>query len=169
MRLFGIILVFGWSLMACNSGSVGESASLPDWSDRVVRVLPADSLIAGSTYLSVYSQIYGSDQSRIVDLSATVSIRNTNQDEPVYLKSANYYNTSGELTRAYAEEIVQINPLETVEIFIDERNKEGGTGANFIFEWFKPKSSSDPLFEAVMISTSGQQGISFTTRGIPVE
>lgn len=60
-------------------------------------------------------------------------------------------------------------PLETVEIVVDETDVEGGTGANFIFEWSKKDSTPEPLFEAVMISTSGQQGLSFTSTGIRIE
>lgn len=55
--------------------------------------------------------------------------------------------------------------METVEIVIDESDKEGGTGANFLFKWSISPNSSEPFFESVMLSTSGQQGISFTTRG----
>jgi len=41
---------------------------------------------------------------------------------------------------------------------------EGGTGSNFIFEWQAPKNCPEPLFEGVMNSTVGQQGLSFTTQ-----
>ena len=55
--------------------------------------------------------------------------------------------------------------METVEIVIDEMDEQGGTGANFMFDWAMKKTSNEPLFEGVMISTSGQQGLSFTTQG----
>ena len=55
--------------------------------------------------------------------------------------------------------------METVEIVIDESDKEGGTGANFLFNWSIKPNSTEPFFESVMLSTSGQQGISFTTQG----
>ena len=51
---------------------------------------------------------------------------------------------------------------------IDEIDREGGTGANFIFEWAIKRKSNEPIFESVMISTSGQQGLSFTTQGIRI-
>ena len=56
--------------------------------------------------------------------------------------------------------------METVEIVIDQDDNEGGTGANFIFDWKIKPDTNEPLFEAVMISTYGQQGLSFTTTGI---
>ncbi|MEH6514030.1 MAG: DUF3124 domain-containing protein, partial [Maribacter arcticus] len=55
-------------------------------------------------------------------------------------------------------------PLETTAIIIDEMDVEGGTGSNFIFEWKSPIGSPEPLFEGVMNSTVGQQGLSFTTQ-----
>ena len=39
----------------------------------------------------------------------------------------------------------------------------GGTGSNFLFEWAIPRNCPEPLFEGVMNSTMGQQGLSFTT------
>jgi len=59
--------------------------------------------------------------------------------------------------------------METVEIVIDEKDQEGGTGANFLFDWSIKPNSHEPYFEGVMISTSGQQGLSFTTEGKRVE
>ena len=58
---------------------------------------------------------------------------------------------------------------ETLEIVIEETEEDGGTGGNFFFEWGVPKGDDPPFFEAVMISTLGQQGISFTTRAVTVE
>ena len=63
---------------------------------------------------------------------------------------------------------IYVLPLETIEIVIEDRDIEGGSGANFVFEWAMKNKKNPPLFEAVMISTYGDQGLSFTTRGIPV-
>jgi hypothetical protein len=45
--------------------------------------------------------------------------------------NAKYYNTQGTLLRSYFEHPIYLAPLETVEIVIDEGDREGGTGANF--------------------------------------
>ncbi|MGZ3900836.1 MAG: DUF3124 domain-containing protein [Bacteroidia bacterium] len=57
-----------------------------------------------------------------------------------------------------------IKHVETLEIIINTNDNEGGTGANFVFEWLSTKTISKPLFESVMISTREQQGIAFTCR-----
>ena len=48
---------------------------------------------------------------------------------------------------------------------IAERDKAGGSGANFIVEWTATQPVTVPIIEAVMIGTQTQQGISFTSRG----
>ena len=55
--------------------------------------------------------------------------------------------------------------METIEIVIGEPDREGGTGANFVIDWSISPDVVEPLFECVMISTTGQQGLSFVTEG----
>jgi hypothetical protein len=86
----------------------------------------------------------------------------------LYISKANYHNTAGKNIRTYLNNPVYLAPLETLEIIIAEQDIEGGSGANFIFDWAIKNEKNAPVFEAVMISTNGQQGLSFTTRGVPV-
>ena len=63
-----------------------------------------------------------------------------------------------------------ITPMETINIVIYQTDNAGGTGANFLVNWtLNDKAANPPLIEAVMKSTAGQQGISFTTRGVIME
>ncbi|GGG55179.1 hypothetical protein GCM10010976_27560 [Bizionia arctica] len=120
----------------------------------------------GQSYLSVYSEIYSITEHRTINLTVTVSLRNVSTLHNIYLFKANYYNTKGDLIRTYFDEPISLKPLETIEIVIDEKDDHGGSGANFVFDWALSNNDHEPFFEAVMISTSGQQGISFTTQGI---
>ena len=129
----------------------------------------SDSLVSGSTYLSVYSQIYSVTEHKRHDLTATVSIRNINKKDTIFIKEADFYNTKGDLVKVYFTETIYVNPMQTIEFVINERDIEGGTGANFVFDWLASKDAKPPYFEAVMISTSGQQGLSFTTKGVEIE
>jgi len=158
----GTLLLFFFSCRVDN----GVGYHQPDWSVRKVQKLQIDSLLKSKTYLPVYAQIYEMTEERKVDLAATISIRNTDTKDTVYLNKIDYYNTEGHLIRKYIDAPVYLKPAETIEIIIKSEDNEGGTGANFIFEWFASKKNSKPLFEAVMISTSGQQGISFSSRGV---
>ncbi|MGB3851858.1 MAG: DUF3124 domain-containing protein [Tunicatimonas sp.] len=137
-----------------------------DWERRKVQLTAPDSLVRESSYLSVYSEIYQRSDQLTYNLTTTVSIRNISATDSVFILHADYYNTQGDRLRTYVDDPVYLRPLETIEIVIDESDQTGGTGANFIFEWATRPRGHEPLFEAVMISTNGQQGLSFTTRGV---
>jgi len=160
--IFILILLF----IGCGQSEPQNSSEEINFDQRIVTKQLQDSLINGETYLSVYSQIYGLTQTRIHDLTVIASMRNMNARDTVFIQKADLYDTHGALITSYVEEVIFIAPMETIEIIIEENDPSGGTGANFLFEWQKPESSQDPLFEGVMISTSGQQGLSFLTRGI---
>ena len=96
-------------------------------------------------------------------------MRNTSLSDSIYIDKATYYNTSGELIHTYFDQTIFIAPLETVEIVIDEADRSGGTGANFLFDWRIKPGGMEPLFEGVMISTYGAQGLSFTTQGLRIK
>ncbi|PVW17443.1 DUF3124 domain-containing protein [Marixanthomonas spongiae] len=141
-----------------------------DWESREIDLTTPDSLLTkGSTYLPIYSEIYQQNRSFTFNLTATVSIRNISLQDTIYIYKADYYNTYGKLIRQYLDHPVYLQPMETIEIVVEEEDEDGGTGANFIFDWATQKNTAEPFFEAVMISTAGQQGLSFTTRGIRKE
>ena len=155
--------------LICNSciSDKKEKQPIPtfDWSDKKSSLVLSDSLNYGKSYLSVYSQIYSNTEHTTLDLTATVSIRNTSELNAISLLKANYYDTEGNLIHNYVKEPISLKEMETLEIVIAEVDKKGGTGANFIFEWATTVQTSEPIFEAVMISTYGQQGLSFMTHG----
>ena len=94
-----LLIVLLWS---CTSQDDGTTIPPVNWSERVAQ-LP-DSLEQGETYLSVYSQIYSEKEHRTHDLTVTVSIRNTDHDQRIYLNEAVMYDTHGELLKSYVKE-----------------------------------------------------------------
>ena len=158
-----LLLVFMAS--SCSENQEISSIDPVNWQSREVSHSLADSLKSGTTYLSIYSQIYSQTEHRTHDLTATVSIRNINKYDTVFIEKAEYFDTKGKSIRNYFNDPIYIAPMEAVEIVIDESDQEGGTGANFLFDWKIPTQSNEPFMEGIMISTSGQQGLSFTTQG----
>lgn len=152
-------------LVSCNSSEELSSTNPVNWEKRMIDLKNKDSLQVGETYLSVYSEIYSITEHRRHSLTTTISMRNISRNDSIFITKAEYFNTKGKLIRTYFDKSIYLLPMETVEIVIDEKDKEGGTGGNFLFEWQKRANSKEPLFEAVMISTSGSQGLSFTTYG----
>ncbi len=165
MRQPALFLALALLLNACEEQKEMSSISPENWAHRTVEIKPNAQHDAGRSYLSVYSQIYSQTEHRTHDLTATISMRNTSLEDTVYVLRAQYFDTHGNAIRAYFDKPIYLKPMETVEIVIDEIDKAGGTGANFIFDWETPQNCSEPLFEGVMISTSGQQGLSFSTQG----
>lgn len=159
--------IFALLFVSCNEKTekinVYENKS---WESKKIKITNPDSLTNGSSYLSVYSDIYDMNENTRNLLTATVSIRNINSHDTVFIKKADYFDTEGNLIRSYIEQPIFVKPLETLEIVIHRADESGGSGANFIFEWAKKNNSNEPHFEAVMIWTTGTQGISFTTTGV---
>lgn len=166
MRQLAGAMILAVLLAACGQEKELSSLDPVSWEKRRITLSQPDSLAHGSTYLSIYSEIYDRNVQITHPLTATVSMRNKSSTDSVYIHRADYYSTDGRLIRTYFDYPIFIRPLETIEIVIDQSDKEGGTGANFIFEWSAQKGALEPFFEAVMISTTGQQGISFTTQGV---
>lgn len=165
------ILVFSFAMFmflffaSCTKEEKISSIDPVNWEKRSIELSPSDSLDEGTSYLSIYSQIYNFNEHRSQNLTVTVSIRNTNRADSIFINRAEYFNTAGDLIRTYFNYPIFIAPMETVEIIIDQADRSGGSGANFLFDWTIKKGKYEPLFEAVMISTTSSQGISFVTEG----
>lgn len=165
MKLYFLSILCALVLLSCDSKKEISSINPENWSKRKIDITKKDSLEYGKSYLSIYSQIYSSSEHKTHNLTSMVSLRNTSDIDSIYILKANYFDTHGKHVRTYFETPIYLGPLETAEIIIDEMDVSGGTGSNFIFEWKIPIGGSEPLFEGVMNSTMGQQGLSFTTEG----
>jgi hypothetical protein len=150
-------------LFSCNKKKDLDSINPENWSKRTVNLTSKDSLEFGKSYLSTYSQIYSMTEHRTHNLTSMVSMRNTSESDTIYLLRAEYFDTHGKSVRKYFDSPIFLAPMETTEIIINESDVSGGTGSNFIIEWKIPKNCPEPLFEGIMTSTMGQQGLSFTT------
>ena len=153
-------------ILSCSEEKEVSHIDPINWEKKYIALPTKDTLIKGSSYLSIYSSIYDGTEKTLHHLTATASMRNVSNTDSIYILKAEYYNTNGDLIRTYFDRPIFLKPLQTIEIVIDQDDKYGGTGANFVFDWAVKSNNHEPIFEAVMISTTGQQGISFTTRGI---
>lgn len=124
-----------------------------------------DAVVGQTVYVPVYSHIYFEDEGREIDLTATLSVRNTDPEHPITVAAVRYYDSAGRLVRQYGEEAVPLPPLGSRAYVVAEDDRTGGVGANFLVEWRAGAPVSAPIAEAVMISTASTQGISFVSRG----
>lgn len=118
-----------------------------------------------TVYVPAYSQIFHGDKERFVDLTVTLSIRNTDPVHAVTLMSVIFYDSNGKQIRAYLETPLKLAPLASKYYVVQESDQSGGPGASFIVRWQADEKVTEPIIETVMISTRTQQGISFTSRG----
>jgi hypothetical protein len=118
-----------------------------------------------TVYVPVYSHIYQGIKARPYNLSALLSIRNTDPSNAITVTSVRYYGSDGTLVKKFLEEPVVVQPLATAEHLIMERDTSGGSGANFLVQWNASGPVNAPLVQAVMIGTASTQGISFVCDG----
>ena len=128
---------------------------------------PAALTAGGTVYVPVYSSVYlGLDVKRqMVDLTATVSVRNVSVVQPIVIEWVRYYDSTGKLVRDYLKQPSSLPPLGSVEFVIQRSDTTGGPGANFLIRWKGPAAVDEPLIEAIMLGESGNAGISFTSAG----
>jgi hypothetical protein len=116
-------------------------------------------------YVPAYSHIYSGDRESPFLLTVTISIRNIDMKQSIKITNVDYYETQGNLLKKMMELPVTLKPLESIRYVIPEKDKAGGSGANFIVKWESDKLVNPPIVESIMIGTQNQQGVSFTSRG----
>lgn len=166
--------------LPCRSeGGSRQTARLPRWAATLclallgltAGVLPggAQELSRGQlVYVPVYSHVYHGDKEHPILLAATVSIRNTDPGHPITLTQADYYDSEGRLIRSYLTQPLTLRPLASTRFVVRESDTKGGSGAHFLVRWQAATEVNAPLVESVMLGTAIQQGISFSSRGIPI-
>jgi uncharacterized protein DUF3124 len=167
----GLVFAIGVFIGGLFLGSHLQTSE-PVHSSAAERLQPAatvsTALTPGATvYVPVYSSLYlGLNiKRRMVELAATVSVRNVSAAHPIVIEWVRYYDSAGKLIRDYVDKPSALPPLGSVEFVIQRSDAAGGPGANFLIRWKGPVNVDEPLIEAVMLGESGNAGISFTSRG----
>jgi hypothetical protein len=129
----------------------------------------AAELYKGQTlYVPVYTHIYHGPKAQIFNLTCTLSVRNTDMTKPIEVIAVDYYDSYGKKLRQFLNKPLIIGPLATRKYILDVSEQKGGSGANFIVVWRSDEPVNPPIAEAIMIGTQGNQGVSFTSRGVPL-
>lgn len=120
-------------------------------------------------YIPAYSHIYHGNKETPLLLSVTLSIRNIDLNNSIEITAVDYYETKGTLVKKYLTKTLTLGPLDAERYVVPQKDNTGGSGANFIVTWKAEKPTNPPIIETVMIGTQSQLGISFTSRGQPLE
>ena len=123
--------------------------------------------LSQTVYVPLYSHIYADERYRNKPflLTATLSVRNTDPDNPLTLLSVDYHDSEGNLLKAYISGPETIGPLASNRYIVEESESKGGSGAKFLVRWEAAQGITEPIIESIMIGTKMQQGISFVSRG----
>jgi hypothetical protein len=174
VKIFKVAISFVLCMLlmtACTTSQTSASSNA-DSLQRITQDEKAVSVVNAPTnifqgqivYVPAYSHIYHGNGIEQL-LTITLSVRNTSLKAPLFLRSVRYYNSSGTQVKEYTQGNLRLAPLATTEFLIPQQDNAGGSGANFIVEWVADQQISAPVIEAVMISTSSQQGIAFISTG----
>jgi hypothetical protein len=125
----------------------------------------ADQNYRDTVYIPIYSDIYSVHRQKSTLLTATLSIRSTSLTDTTYINSIDYYDSHGKKIRSYIDKTLLLKPMASVDYVIERDDVSGGTGANFLVTW-GAETNTQPMFQAVMIATTGQHGLSFVTNGV---
>lgn len=123
-----------------------------------------------SVYVPVYSHIWHGNLDRsgkpqTLLLSSMLSIRNTDPDNGLTVRSVRYYDTAGKMIREFLPQPARLGPMASTDIFIEHKDDTGGTGANFVVQWSADRAINAPMVEVVNAYFFGPHSLAFTSPG----
>ncbi len=113
--------------------------------------------------MPTYSNIFVGDRDIAWQLSALLSIHNTDLAQPITITRVDYYDSDGKLVRKYLEKSKKITPMGLIRFSVKASDTAGGWGANFLVEWKSEKEVSQPIIESLMTGLRGNHSVSFTS------
>lgn len=118
-----------------------------------------------SVYVAIYSHIYHGNSDKTFDLTAILSIRNTDLEQKITIISVDYFDSNGDFLKNYIKKPISLKNFGSIRYIVKSKDRTGGSGAKFIVKWESTQPVNPPLIESIMISTRSSQGISFISRG----
>ncbi|AZQ64317.1 DUF3124 domain-containing protein [Flammeovirga pectinis] len=118
-------------------------------------------------YVSAYSDLYYQQGNTKFHCTVVLSLRNISLEDTLYFTDIKYYDSKGKLVRDYIKKNLVLKPLESAEYIVEQQEKEGGVGANFIVEYgTKNTPKNKALIEAINIGNFGRYGFSFKSDAV---
>ena len=131
--------------------------------------LKARKLQGQSVYVPIYSSIHNRHEGELLDLSGTLSLRNTSLKEKIIVHAIDYYDTNGKKLKSFIDRSFSLGEMSSKEYVIPSKDLSGGVGANFIVTWDAEKKVSTPVIEAIMVGEFGTKAFAFRSEGREIE
>ena len=128
--------------------------------------LPSNPAVHAEVYIPIYSNLSYASGQITIELSAQLTIRNTDLHHPIVLEAVQYFDGSGKLLRAELEEPRSLAPMATTTFLVPKSDRDGGVGANYLVRWRSTDAVTEPLMEAVMADLASSHSLAFTSRGV---
>ncbi len=124
----------------------------------------AENLARGQVlYLPVYSEVPYGDKGYTLNLTATLSLRNTDRKSAITVKRIDYFNAAGAVIRSYLKKPASLGPMATTDYIVKESDRSGGISASFLVEWESDEPVTSPFVEVIMVNSTYNQGIGFSS------
>jgi hypothetical protein len=128
----------------------------------------ADLAKTGVIYVPTYSHLPIASGKYDLDLSVTLSVRNTSPKQVMTVKRIDFYDTSGAMVQSYLTTPIGLRPYGTVDLFLPVMDRRGGSGGNFVVEWGGDATLPEPIVESIMFGEMGGRSHSFVSRGVEI-
>ena len=79
-----------------------------------------------TVYVPTYSNIFVGDREIAWQLSALLSIHNTDLVQTITITRVDYYDSDGKLVRKYLEKSQKINPMGSIKFYVKASDTAGG-------------------------------------------
>ena len=165
---FILVLIFS----SCMPEKEEEVKEIPEHIQPIAAMGDLDLSNGQMVYVPAYSQIYSvfpNTSDTRINLAVTLSIRNTDMNNPIIIKSVSYYGDDGTLFKEYVETPFRLSQMASVSYNISRTDVGGGIGANFIVGWGAKQSVTEPYIQAIMIGIHGSQGFSWRNPGYVIK
>jgi len=169
LAVAGLVALAGWVGLASCSERDG-SRGVADPEVLFARsMLPAEPEAAwinrGEVYVPAYAGVRLGSGHGLLELAATLSIRNTSDVRPLNILGIEYFDSAGEIVERYLPRPIALKPLAAMEIFVEAADMRAGPGAHFTVHWAAAGPISEPVIESIMLGVMGTQGYSFVSVG----
>jgi len=121
-----------------------------------------------TVFVPVYPHIYVGTAGQTFELAISLSIRNADRTKPITILSVAYHDAKGKLVREHLDRPIVVAPLASADFFVSDPDTRSGLGASFLVKWKSATKVNRPVGDGVMAGTRSGQGISFTSRGEPI-
>lgn len=137
------------------------------FADSLTALPKEEVAVSGGFYVPAYSSVAMSRGKLRVDFSATLSVHNASETQPLVVRRIAYFDTAGKQVESFLKAPVAVKPLATISIFIPTDDVRGGTGANFIVDWAATGEIAEPVVEALMVGGIANAHYAFISQGRP--